>query len=123
MLSNYIPLAVMALIAAGLATVLISLSHLFGPRRWNKKKLAPYECGVTPIGNARERFPVKFFAVAILFILFDVEAAFFYPAALIFRDLAGEGGAYALIALGLFLGYLLLGYAYLLMRKALEQEE
>ena len=119
MIASYVPLVVMALAAAGLAVILISLSHLIGPKRWNAKKLAPYECGVTPIGSARERFPVKFFAVAILFILFDVEAAFFYPAALVFREL----GAFALVELGIFLAFLLVGYFYLMARKALEQEE
>lgn len=119
MLQPYIPLLVMALAAAALSAVLLSISHLFGPRRWNAKKLSAYECGVTPIGSAREKFPVKFFAIAILFILFDVEAAFFYPAALVFRDM----GAFALVELGMFLGFLVLGYLYLLARKALEQED
>lgn len=118
MIASYIPLVVMALAAAGLAAILIALSHLIGPRRWSAKKLSPYECGVTPIGSARDRFPVRFFAIAILFILFDVEAAFFYPAALVFREM----GSFALLELGLFLGFLLVGYLYLMARKALEQE-
>jgi NADH-quinone oxidoreductase subunit A len=118
-IQTYVPLLALGGVAAALAAVLIALSHLFGPRRWNPRKLSTYECGVTPVGTARERFPVKFFAIAILFILFDVEAAFFYPAALVFREL----GAFALLELGLFLAFLVLGYLYLLARGALEQEE
>lgn len=119
MIATYVPLLVLGGVAAALAGTLLAISHLFGPKRWNARKLAPYECGVTPLGNARERFPVKFFAVAILFILFDVEAAFFYPAALVFREM----GVFGLLELGLFLAFLLLGYFYLLARRALDQDE
>ena len=119
MIASYLPLIGMAAMAGGLAAVLIGLSHLCGPRCGSPRKLAPYECGVTPLGNARERFPVKFFAVAILFILFDVEAAFFYPAALAFRKM----GWFAFVELMLFLAFLLFGYFHLLAREALTQDE
>ena len=85
--ARYLPLLIHFLLALGLATVFVILSTLVGKHRPTRAKLQPYECGMPPVGDARQRFSVKFYLVAMLFILFDVEAVFLYPWAVIFRDL------------------------------------
>ena len=86
-LSPYVALLVHMVVAAGLSAVIILLSTFVGNRRPSRAKQQAYECGVLPTGDAREPFSVKFYLVAMLFILFDVEAIFFYPWAYVFRDL------------------------------------
>ena len=86
--------------------------------RRNAIKNSPYECGIEPVGDARQRFPVKFYLVAVLFILFDIEAVFLYPWAVTFRQL----GLYGLIEMALFIVILFVGYLYLLKKRALEWE-
>jgi len=83
--ARYLPLLMHFCIAAGLATAIVVLSWLVGQHKPNRAKLSPYECGVPPVGDARERFSVKFYLVAMLFILFDVEAVFLYPWAVILK--------------------------------------
>jgi len=83
----YLPLLLHFAIALGLAGAIVILSYLIGQHRPNRAKVSPYECGVQPIGDARSRFSVKFYLVAMLFILFDVEAVFLYPWAVILREL------------------------------------
>jgi len=85
--ANYLPLLIHFLVALALAGVIVLLSYLVGYRRPTAAKMSPYECGMTPVGDARGRFSVKFYLVAMLFILFDVEAVFLYPWAVILRDL------------------------------------
>ena len=85
--ARYLPLLLHFVIAFGIATAIVVLSWLIGQHKPNLAKLSPYECGVPPIGDARERFSVKFYLVAMLFILFDVEAVFLYPWAVILREL------------------------------------
>ena len=87
-LHAYVPLLIHLIVAAILAGLLIAISTFIGWRRPNKAKQQPYECGITPTGDAREPFSVKFYLVAMVFILFDVEAIFLYPWAYIFKDLA-----------------------------------
>jgi NADH-quinone oxidoreductase subunit A len=82
---NYIPILLIFVLAAGLATVIIFLSRFVGRHRPTKEKLEPYECGVEPVGNARERQSVKFYLVAMVFLLFDIEIIFLVPWAVIFR--------------------------------------
>src|SRR3981189_2352878 len=86
-LEAYLPLVIHLLVAAFLAGVVITLSTLVGWKRPNKTKQQPYECGITPSGDAREPFSVKFYLVAMVFILFDVEAIFLYPWAYIYSDM------------------------------------
>jgi len=105
---NYVPLLILAVIVFGFAISTVILSRLIGKPRPNDVKSATYECGVPPIGNARERFPVKFYLVCMLFILFDVDAAFLYPWALIFRDL----GLFGLVEMGVFVMLLGGGFVY-----------
>ncbi len=85
--TRYLPLLIHILAAALVASAIVLLSWLLGKRRPTRAKMSPYECGMTPVGDARERFSVKFYLVAMLFILFDVEAVFLYPWAVILRDL------------------------------------
>src|SRR5256714_15084833 len=85
--ARYLPLLIHFILAGALASALVTLSWIIGQRKPNRAKMSPYECGMTPIGDARERFSVKFYMVAMLFILFDVEAVFLYPWAVILKDL------------------------------------
>jgi len=85
MIKNYIPVLLILIIAAGMAAVIIILSRLSAKSRPTREKLMPYECGVEPVGNARERQSVKFYLVAIAFLLFDIEAVFLVPWAVVFR--------------------------------------
>jgi NADH-quinone oxidoreductase subunit A len=108
-------------------TVVIALSMVFLPEIVSKllgttkkadQKLQPYECGMTPVGSARVRFPIKFYTVAMLFILFDIEAIFLYPWAVVHRWL----GWFGLIEMGIFVSILAVGYIYVWKRGALQWE-
>src|SRR5579883_2363175 len=85
--ASYLPLLLHMLAAAVVAGAIVTLSWLLGKRRPTRAKMSPYECGMAPVGNARERFSVKFYLVAMLFILFDIEAIFLYPWVVVYRDL------------------------------------
>ena len=115
-LGNYVPLLIHILAAMALAGALLALSTLVGPRRPSREKAQIYECGMRPTGDARQPFDVKFYLVAILFILFDVEAIFFYPWAFVYRDLRVFGFYEMLV----YIGVLLVGYIYLLKKGALD---
>jgi NADH-quinone oxidoreductase subunit A len=118
MLGSYLPILVLFLIAVFIAIFVIVASSLLGPRRSTTRKLAPYESGMEPIGPAIRRIPVKFYVVAMLFILFDIEVVFFYPYALVFRQLAVPG----LIAMGVFFLVLMVGFIYEWKKGALRWE-
>ncbi len=117
-MKEYLPVLMFLLIAIGFAGGTILLSSLIVPRRSNRIKMSAYECGVEPVGDARARFSIKFYLVAVLFILFDIEAVFLYPWAVAFRQL----GLYGLIEMILFIVILLVGYVYVLKKRALEWE-
>ena len=121
-LQAYVPLVIHLLVAALLATLLFVLSTIIGWRSPNKFKQQPYECGVTPTGDAREPFSVKFYLVAMVFILFDVEAIFLYPWAFIFKDLVRniETRWFGFIEMMLYIAILLVGYIYLWKKGALD---
>jgi NADH-quinone oxidoreductase subunit A len=108
MLPSYVPIVILAVIAVGFAIFTLAMSHVLGRPRPSPEKLSTYECGMPPVGNARERFPIKFYLVCMLFILFDVEAAFLYPWALIYKQL----GVFGLAEMGLFLLILAAGFVY-----------
>jgi NADH-quinone oxidoreductase subunit A len=112
----YLPVLLFVVVGVLFAATTIGLSTFIVPRRTNAVKESPYECGVEPVGDARGRFSIKFYLVAVLFILFDIEAVFLYPWAVSFRWL----GLYGLIEMVLFILILLAGYIYLLQKKALE---
>ena len=88
---SYVPILILGLVAVGFAVFTLFVSQLLGKARPNPQKSAVYECGVPAIGTARERFPIKFYLVCMLFILFDVDAAFLYPWALVFRQIGVFG--------------------------------
>ena len=113
---EYLPILLFIIVGIGFAAVTLGLSEIIVPRTRNARKLAPYECGLEPVGNARSRVEVKFYLVAVMFILFDIEAVFMYPWAVAFRQL----GLYGLIEMILFVAILLVGYFYLLKKKALD---
>jgi NADH-quinone oxidoreductase subunit A len=115
---EYLPVLLFLLGAIVFAVGTLTLSTFIVPRRRNVAKDQPYECGVEPVGSARQRVTVKFYLVAVLFILFDIEAVFLYPWAVTFRQL----GLYGLIEMILFILILLVGYAYLIQKRALEWE-
>jgi NADH-quinone oxidoreductase subunit A len=115
---EYVPILLFLLVAIAFAGGTIGLSSIIVPRRRNSVKNASYECGVDPVGDARERFSVKFYLVAVLFILFDIEAVFLYPWAVTFHQL----GLYGLVEMLLFIVILFVGYIYLLKKRALEWE-
>jgi NADH-quinone oxidoreductase subunit A len=115
---EYLPVLLFVAVGLGFGAVTIAASSLIVPRRVTPEKVAAYECGVDPVGDARGRFSVKFYMVAVLFILFDIEAVFLYPWAVAFQWL----GLYGLIEMVLFIVILLVGYLYLLKKRALEWE-
>lgn len=112
----YFPVLVQGIIAIGLATVLIGLSYLLGKKVRNRVKDMPYESGITPTGDARQRFSVKFYLVAMLFILFDIEAIFLYPWAVVYRDLKMFG----FIEMLIFVVLILSGFFYIWKKGALD---
>ncbi len=118
MLENYLPVLIFMGLALGLGTVLIALGALISPRKPNAEKLSQYECGFAPFENARLKFDVRFYLIAILFIIFDLEVAFLFPWAVIFKELSWT----PVIAMGIFLGLLLIGFIYEWKKGALEWE-
>jgi NADH-quinone oxidoreductase subunit A len=121
LLNSYIPVLVMGVFSVVLVAAFILLSWLLGPKRPTPQKLMPYECGVTPIGSARERFPIKFYLIAMLFIIFDIETVFLYPWAVIYKN---SGGLilFNLFEMLVFVGILFVGYFYVWKRGAFEWE-
>ena len=113
---TYFPVLLQALLAMALAAGLLTASYLLGKRVRNKVKDMPYESGIVPTGDARQRFSVKFYLVAMLFILFDIEAIFLYPWAVVFRDLRMAGFVEMLI----FVVLILSGFFYIWKKGALD---
>jgi NADH-quinone oxidoreductase subunit A len=115
-MSDYLPILVMSVLVIAFVMLSFVASQLLAPRRPNSAKQAPYECGIVPEGETTERFPVKFYLVAMSFIVLDVEIVFLYPFATVFRGL----GVFGLIAMTVFVLVLLIPFAYLLSVGALE---
>ncbi|WP_207421945.1 MULTISPECIES: NADH-quinone oxidoreductase subunit A [Desertivirga] len=116
---NYVPIIIQMLVALGFVVFTMVLTHLIGPKRKTKEKLTPFESGIEVVGNARQPFSIKYFLVAILFVLFDVEVIFMYPWAVNFRDFS-KVGFEGLIEMFIFMGTLLLGFIYIIKKKALD---
>jgi NADH-quinone oxidoreductase subunit A len=115
-MTGWLPVLVMIGLGAAFGAGALALSRLVGPRNPTPEKSAPYECGMPPVGDARERQSVKFYLVAMIFLLFDIEVAFLYPWALALRDLGWLG----LVQLVVFFGILLAGYVYVWKKGVLD---
>ena len=122
--ARYLPFLIHILMAGGIAVAIILLSWLIGQRKPTRAKLSPYECGMTPVGDSRERFSVKFYLVAMLFILFDVEAVFIYPWAVILRELKALGqGLFGLMEMLVYIAIFLVGFFYVWKKGVLDWGE
>lgn len=116
---DYLPIVLMFIVALGFVVTTMVLSHWLGPKRKTKIKLESFECGIESEGNARLPFAIKYFLVAIIFVLFDIEVIFMYPWAVNFKDL----GMFGVIEVFTFIILLLVGFYYMLSKKALKWEE
>lgn len=116
---DYLPIVLMFIVALGFVVTTMVASHLLGPKRKTKIKLDSFECGIESQGNARIPFAIKYFLVAILFVLFDIEVIFMYPWAVNFKEL----GMLGVIEVFSFIILLLVGFYYMLSKKALKWEE
>jgi NADH-quinone oxidoreductase subunit A len=115
---DYLPIVMMFIVAGGFVAGTMVVTHLLGPKKKSKVKLETFECGIESIGNARLPFSIKYFLVAILFVLFDVEVIFMYPWAVNFREL----GIVGFIEMLTFMGFLLVGFFYIIKKGALTWE-
>jgi NADH-quinone oxidoreductase subunit A len=118
-LNNYGPLLLMFILAAGLAGALITASAIIGRHKRTREKDQPYECGIRPTGDARQPFSVHFYMVGLIFILFDIEAIFLYPWALIYRQLS----VFGFVEMVLYIMILLVGYIFLWKKGALNWDQ
>jgi NADH-quinone oxidoreductase subunit A len=117
-MNAYLPLAVLFVIAIAVGVIAVGLGYLFGPRRPTIRKSQPYESGMRPIGPGTRRMSVRFYLVAVLFILFDIEVVFFLPWAVVFRDIKITG----FVEMTVFIVILLVGFIYAWKKGALEWE-
>lgn len=113
---EYIPLLILMLLAAAFAVIALAVPAVLGPHRPTKTRLEPYESGMLPYSDARRRFPVQYYVIAVLFILFDIEVIFLYPWAVMLRQLK----LFGLIEMGVFFIILLVGYLYIWRKGALD---
>jgi len=120
-IENYLPIFFVFLVAAGFTFVSLIMTHLIGPRINNPVKLMPYESGVDPVAETRVRFSIRFFIIALLFIIFDIEIIFLYPWAVVFNDFLSFG-TFIFFEMVIFLAILLFGYVYVWRNGALEWE-
>ena len=118
-LMDYLPIFLMFLVAAGFVGLTMAATHLLGPKRVTKDKLINFESGIPSVGNARQPMAIKYFLVAILFVLFDVEVIFFYPYAVNFRELGTDG----FLAVIMFVAFFLCGFIYIMKKGALKWED
>ncbi len=116
---NYFPIAVQLVVAVCFVALMMAGTHFLGPRRKTTDKLENFECGIEQEGNARQPLAVKYFLVAILFVLFDVEVIFFYPYAINFRTLGWDG----FLAVIMFVAFFILGFTYIIKKGALRWED
>ena len=118
MLTEYFPVLLFLVVSTAIGIALMVIGNLLGPRRPQPEKSAPYECGFDAFEDARMRFDVRYYLIAILFIIFDLEIAFVFPWATVFGTL----GLVGLVEMGMFLGLLVLGFVYVWKKGALEWE-
>jgi NADH-quinone oxidoreductase subunit A len=118
MVAAYLPILIFLAVAGGIGVLLLVLGYLFAPRRPDAEKLSPYECGFEAFEDTRMKFDVRYYLVAILFIVFDLEIAFLFPWATVINDI----GLFGFISMMVFLGILVVGFVYEWMKGALEWE-
>ncbi|MDQ7029010.1 MAG: NADH-quinone oxidoreductase subunit A [Ardenticatenia bacterium] len=114
----YVAIAVLFVLSTGVAIMIMMVGSLFGPRHPTPRKLMPYESGMVPIGRAMQRMPIRFYLIATLFIIFDIEVIFLFPWALVYRQL----GVFGLLEMFVFLALLVAGFVYVWRKGALEWE-
>ena len=119
--ARYLPLLFQVLVAVGMAIGMVTLSWVLGKHKYNRAKMSPYECGMEPVGDTKERFSVKFYLVAMLFILFDVEAVFMMPWAVIYRKLPAITGnrLFGFWEMVVYLGFVAVGLYYIVRKGIL----
>ena len=120
-LSDYLPILMFLGVATVIGVAMLAIGFVLGPRRPSAEKLSPYECGFEAFEDARMKFDVRYYLVAILFIIFDLEIAFLFPWALVFNDLGALSGP-SFVAMAIFLGILVIGFIYEWKKGALEWE-
>ncbi len=113
---TFIPILILIIVATGFGLVSLLITHLMGPRNSTSEKLSAYECGMPPKGSGTLRISIRFYIIAVLFVIFDVEAVPLFPWAIVLRDL----GMFGFVSMAIFVAILLLGYAYVWRRGALE---
>ncbi len=123
MADGYLPVLILIAVAALLCTVMVVGSWLLGPKKVTPYKSSPYECGVEPLGNANERFPIKFYLVAIIFVLFDIEVIFLWSLMSVFKDSPTEFKVFSGIALGIYMLLWIIGDAYVIRVGAINWDE
>jgi len=116
---DYLPIAIQLLFAGAFVLLVLGVTHLLGPKRNTEEKLKNFESGIASVGNARQPMAIKYFLIAILFVLFDVEVIFFYPYAVNFRELKWSGFGAVL----LFVAFFLIGFIYIIKKGALQWED
>lgn len=121
-IADYFPIFLTFLVAMGFVITTMFVSHLLGPKGKTKNKVESFECGIESQGNARIPFSIKYFLVAILFVLFDVEVIFMYPWAVNFREFTNTIGPQLFIEMSLFVGFVLFGFYYIIKKGALKWE-
>jgi NADH-quinone oxidoreductase subunit A len=123
-LKDYLPILLMFIVAGGFAVGNVLLSQMVGQRKRTRTKLMPYECGKDPVGSARERFSVKFYLIAMIFILFDIEVIFLIPWAVVFKTFAASGYRNLVyVEMMVFVVLLLVGYIYVVKKGAFDWGE
>ncbi len=118
MASSYVPVLIYLLVTIGLVSAIIFISSMIGTKKTTREKMIPYECGVDPEGSMEVRFPVRFYILAMIFIIFDVETVFLYPWAVVFKGL----GWFGVVEMLVFTGILLIGLLYIYQKDALKWE-
>jgi NADH-quinone oxidoreductase subunit A len=122
MLIEYLPILIFVGIAVAFGMFVVVASYLVGQHKPSPTKMAPYECGVTTVGTSRRRIPIRYYVVAMLFLLFDIEIVFLYPWAVVFRDFKAIFGIFIFLEMLVFVGVLIMAYIYIWRKGALEWE-
>lgn len=121
--SQYLGLGILIVVAGALCAAMVTLSWLLGPKKRTPYKTSPYECGVAPAGSARERFPIKFYLVAILFVLFDIEVVFLWGWMTVFKDSDKAFQLFSFIEVVVYMSTWILGYVYAIRVNAIDWDE